>query len=348
MVSLPRINFKKKPLSLKEQYQILYRLHQLFNYGYSLYEALNVLLWDHKLQSTSNKITQMLYQGHSFTEALKQCHFQQSIISFMKISIQHGHFKEGLSYSCYMLKQRMEFVAKMKQMSRYPILLATFFFIIIIFMKISIFPSFVKLMGVQSNENSIFLLAQTVMNGIFYGSIACFSFVILIFLLVPRLYQLISIETKIKCCLIIPVYKRYAKMQTTFLFVTHLQSLLHAGMNIKDSLSILKEQTSDSFIPYYSTLIDKHLSQGYLFSSILPSCRLFEPELQHIMQNDVNNERMAKDLKLYSDHLIYAMETFMKKVISITQPLILSILAFLIIFVYLSLMLPLFDYIQNI
>lgn len=341
----------KKPfndrLKMLHQYQILKRLEELFEHGYSLNDALDILKWEKHIRETIERLEKFLYQGDNFIEALEKLHFNQDIINYLTITYQNGNLKDGLRNCCEMLYQRQQLLKKLKNVSRYPLFLFLFFLIILYFMKASIFPSFTQILGATSHTGHTFYYAEWTINIIFY---------LIIFLMVMAfLGQLFSIlmknnlpvEKKIFLIEHLPLYKQYKRMHTTYYFVTHLGSFLTSGLTMRDSLQLMKSQSSHTILHYYAAKISDHLARGYDYSTILPQCTLLEDHLTRIMTKHRNQEQLYKELTLYTEHLIHSMETFIKRWLELLQPIILSILAIFVVFVYLTLMLPMFDYIQS-
>src|SRR5690625_7623147 len=73
------------------------------------------------------------------------------------------------------------------------------------------------------------------------------AFVIVTFTTILWLWWIVrkkdmKIESKIKIYQVIPIYRNYLKMQTSFQFATHLSSLLQTGMPMKDILDYMTQQ----------------------------------------------------------------------------------------------------------
>ncbi|SHN12088.1 type II secretion system F family protein [Gracilibacillus kekensis] len=340
-------NLSKEKLSLTDQYRILYRFEQLLKNGYNLNDVLEILKWEKHLRPLLQKMEELLYRGETFVNTLEKTHFNQEVIDFLKIAVHHGNLTYGLQQCCQLLQQRIQFASKLKKLSRYPLFLFLFFFIILYFMKTTIFPSFTQLLGTNQDVTSVFHTAEFVINIVFYGTIGSVIAGLLLIISTVLFKNFLSIEAKIKLFLCIPIYNRYSKMRTTYLLTTHLASLFQSGLTMKDSLQVIKSDQHQTIINHYGMLISDHLAQGYSYATILPQCQLLEDELTKIMIKDRNQTQMQKELKLYSDHLIQQIEMYLKKWITLLQPILLSVLALFVVFVYLSLMLPMFDYIQT-
>ncbi|UOQ85996.1 type II secretion system F family protein [Gracilibacillus salinarum] len=336
---------RQETLPLKVQHQILHRLELLFRHGYMLNDALDVLLWEKQLLQPVRTIKSHLELGQPFVTALSKAHFHEDTVRFLETAVEHGNLADGLTQCCNLLQQRILFTRKLRSLTRYPFFLFLFFFILLYLLKTSIFPSLSQLL--QTSQNGVFQQAITVINFIYYGIIALSVIFLLLFLFRFSFQHSVTLETRIAVIQKIPIYYRYKRMQTTYLLITHLSSLLKSGLTMKECLEIIEHNQKEDIVHYYATHISSHLAQGYQYSTILPQCILLEPELDRIMTKERNQDQLQKEFAFYAEHLIAAMERFIKSWLSFLQPFLLSILALFIVFVYLSLMLPMFDYIQT-
>ncbi|WP_245711563.1 type II secretion system F family protein [Gracilibacillus ureilyticus] len=335
-------------LSIQKQYKFMYRLIQLLERKYNLREALEVISWDKELINMTEAISHSMFIGNTFDKSLKDAGFQSNVINFLAISAQYGNLSYGVKHCCYILRQQIDLIKRFKQLSTYPILLFIFFLIILYVLRTFIFPSFQSLLTAEASTTSVFYTTSLIVDGIFYGLITLFTVITLIYILYPYLKKHLTIEQKINITVKLPFWCKYKKMQLTFLFTTHLASLLHSGLNIKECLQVLRESNIDPVITHYVKMMDLHLNKGFSANSILPIFQLFEKDLQSIMQKDHNVIQLTEELHLFSDHLLRMMEELLQKWLKILQPALLIFLAVLIVFVYLTMMFPMFDYIQTI
>ncbi|GAB2573485.1 competence type IV pilus assembly protein ComGB [Gracilibacillus alcaliphilus] len=346
-MDLRAIYRNRTSLSLHDQHYILYRFQQLFKSGYSLNDVLEILMWDKNYQSVASSIQQSLQNGNTFVESLSNVHFNKEVIQFLTLALQHDNLAKGLEHCCTLLQQRKEFIDKLKKLSRYPLLLFSFFIVILFFMKTSIFPSFAQLIGNNANVQFMFISAELVINFLFYGIIGCILLSGIMLVCGYSIRQILPLERKIDICNHLPIYKHYKRMNTTYLFAIHLSSLLTSGLTINECLQIMKAEDKEDIIPYYAAMISEHLAKGYSYTSILPQCQLLTDQLGHIMSKDRNQSQLESDLNLYAEHLIRSLENYVKKWMGFLQPFLLSVLALFIVFVYLALMLPMFDYMNS-
>ncbi|ENH97457.1 competence protein [Gracilibacillus halophilus YIM-C55.5] len=351
MVSLRKPFFHiphfKKSLSLSDQHHFLSRLHQLLEHGYPLHDALQMVAWEEKLASTAEQITNTLLTGQSFVQALKLAKFHPQIISFLTISLKHGKITAGLYQCCMMLKQQIYFLTKLKQMSRYPMMLFLMFFIIVYFMKTSIFPSFQQFFtGDQTSH--IFYWSRWMIESIFYCLLVAIILTIIGVTFPGLLKQRVKLTTKTRWILRIPFYRVYKKLQLSFLFCVHTSSLLDTGITLKDALTLLQKKDNNAYIRDVCFHITQGLREGLPIQRLINDAVLLEDELSSIFQKNKNTNQLAQDLNVYATFAFDTMEKLLHHWVRLLQPILFCFIALFIIVIYLSFMLPMFDLMKTI
>ncbi|WP_240795474.1 competence type IV pilus assembly protein ComGB [Aquibacillus halophilus] len=338
----------KKKLSLKDQHNFLYRLSQLLNNGYTLLHALEVLNWDRRWAFYTERIYNSLIEGASIDEALNHANFNEKVVSFMYFSNSNSDLEGTLNHCCIMLKQQIDYMKKFQQTSRYPFGLLILILVLLYFVKTSVYPSFLQLFSSISNSSAITNLSISVVT-ILFNSLLISILIIIFTVLVWQLAKS-KLETRIKIQIynFIPIVRSFMRLNTTFLFSLHLSSLLKAGSTLKEAFQTLNSQSQLLIISYYSSLIIRDVEKGYSLSEVLSSFLLFEKELSTIFQDNINNQALEKDLSIYSGFLMDQIQDKIKTSLSLIQPIFFVLMAGLIIFIYLSLMLPMFQLIQSI
>ncbi|WP_226035304.1 competence type IV pilus assembly protein ComGB [Aquibacillus saliphilus] len=352
MVSLQRkfltwlVNNKK--LSLKDQYNFLYRLSQLIQNGYTLLHALDILNWDSRWAIYTERIRDKLQEGASIDQALEGANFNEKVVSFMYFSNSNSDLNGTLNHCCVMLKQQMENIKKFQQTSRYPFILLLLILVLLYFVKTSVYPSFLQLFSSMSNASAITNTSVIVINVLFNALLILIVLITAITLSWQLFKTKFKTKLKIQIYNAIPIVRSFIRLNTTFLFSLHLSSLLKAGSSLREALQTLKKQPKEFIIAYYSDQMIQEIEKGFELSEILPSFLLFEEELSTIFQENINNHTLEKDLQIYSEFLIDQIQEKAKKLLSLIQPIFFILMAGLIIFIYLSLMLPMFQLIQSI
>ncbi|WP_138415815.1 competence type IV pilus assembly protein ComGB [Aquibacillus sediminis] len=338
-------NREKMPLI--QQYKFLQQLQRLIQHGYPLLDALEVLQWEQQWAQPSSKISISLKEGMPLDQALQEANFNDKIVSFMYLSRSNGDLDKSLNQCCLMLDQQINQMNNFKQTIRYPFILFVLFCILLYFVKTNIYPSFLRLMQTSGQSSPVTDLSIKIINYLFNGSTFIVGFVIIITLMWVTIRNRIKIPIKIKIYTLLPLVRHYQKWSVTFVFSLQVASLLKAGFSLKEALLTIRKQEHAPIIVHYADYIINQLQQGIAINTILPSCQLFENELTSIFTKSTNNHTLETDLNMYATFVMNRMQERTTKLIKLIQPIFFILLAGLIILVYLSLMLPMFQFIQT-
>lgn len=335
-------------LSLDEQNKFLIRLTRLLDHHYTLLDALVAMQWNPKWEKPAREIIVTLKEGNSITIALEDAKFDPKIISFLFFAMAHGDIRKALKQSIELISQQLMLIQKFNQAMRYPLVLFIMFILLLYFIKTSVYPSFIQLFSSTTYTSDLTLFSIRLINVLFTMFAFGFLAICLCFIYWTIVKKSLTIETKLIFYKGIPFIKKFIQTHTTFLFSLHLSSLLQAGLSMKDCFEILSKQQQLPLLSYYCDILMKGLQRGQAISTILPSCTLLEHDISAIFQKNVTHDMLIKDLKMYADFLIELIEIKVKKIITRIQPIFFIVMALSIIFIYLSLLLPMFQLINTI
>lgn len=340
--------FKPNKLSSSEQNRFLIRLTRLLEQDYPLIDALYAMQWNHHWRQPISQIVDALKNGKSMDTALEEAKFDTKIISFLYFASAHGDMKKALKQSVELLEKNSALFVKFKQAIRYPIVLFVMFICLLYFIKTSVYPAFIQLFQ-STTYASTFTLGSLQIINVFLN---VFIIIIILFMASLLIWAFIqnkcNIQTKIAVYKRIPLIKGLIQLYNTFLFSLHLSSLLHAGLSLKDSLNVLTKQTHHQVLSYYSHQILDHFAAGQQMTTILPSLHLLHRDLDVVFQKNSNTSDIGVDLHGYADFLLERLENMIKRTISLIQPVFFIIMGVSIIFIYFSLLYPMFQLIQTI
>lgn len=336
--------------TLKKENQLLFlnRLSRLLNNGYSLIEALEVIKWDKTLHDAADTIITSLKDGNSIDQAFEKANFSTAITSYLYFTRVSGEINTSIEKCLQMYEQRLRYIKKFQQVIRYPIVLFVVFTILFYFIQQSVLPSFLNLFESTTETSSILFFA--IHFGEWVGNIAYISLILLVVIGIAwnMNKEKLSIEQQVKIFRSIPIYRSYKRIQVSFLFATHFSSLLKTGIPIKEILRTMAGQKKLSVLTHYSELIIDELNQGKHIASLLLQLKLIDKQLSIIFQKNADAETLEKDLSVYADLLTEEMNRKIMKTITYIQPIFFLILAGFIIFIYITLMWPMFQLIKTI
>jgi len=338
----------KQYLPESTQLTFLKRLYRLLDNGYSLISALEAIKWDKSMEDTVVTITNHLKEGKHIDVAFHEATFHESIVSYLYFVRINGDLQKSITKCIEMFEQRITYKKKFSQVLRYPLILSIIFLTLLIFIKTSILPSFMDLFQMNLETSKTVLVSITIID------VAITLFIILICLFTIAVcfwiffrHQL-SIEQKINIYTKIPIYNYFLTLQTSFYFATHFSMFLKAGMSFKDILDHMGKQMKLPIIAFYAQRMTEQLGKGLYVTYLLESFPLLEKRVAQIFHKNNNDEALEQDLRAYADILAETFQTNMLRIMAFIQPVFFVVLACFIIFIYVTLMWPMFEFIQSI
>ncbi|WP_246001112.1 competence type IV pilus assembly protein ComGB [Oceanobacillus piezotolerans] len=348
-LSMKKLTMKQNNQITKEQQQrFIEKLYQLLNNGYSTIEALEALKWDRPFVKPADHIIHELKHGASIDKAMDKAGFDSSITTFLFFVRANNDLEGSLAQCSNMFKQRIRHTKKFQQIIRYPLFLIFIFTILLFFIKTTILPSFVDMF--QSNPKSYSTVKLSILSVDLL--ITCTLFVVLTCLVFLVLWKYVQpklpIEEQIRILERIPVYRQYLKVQTSYFFATHFRSLLKSGIPFKDIIYHMANQKRLPLIAHYSSIMMNELSKGIHLSYILSNFSFLENHLTTIFHKNSDAEILEKDLALYSEFKLEEIEQQITKLITLIQPILFLAIGLFVIFIYVTLMWPMFQLIKTI
>ncbi|WP_164668623.1 competence type IV pilus assembly protein ComGB [Virgibacillus doumboii] len=330
------------------QLRFLKRLARLLKNGYPIVAALEIIKWDKQLDATASSVITSLQTGSTLDEALEQVNFNPAITSYLYFVRANGDIQLNVEKCISMYEQRIMYVKKFQEASRYPLILLCVFALLLYFVKQSVLPSFIDLFQNNSGTSSTVMLSIIIID--FSGKFLMIAgFIsVLCFLLWRFNKNKVSIEKQIRFYGFIPIFRHYKKLQISFLIATHFSSLLKTGMSIKEILVILSEQKKQPILSYYASLMTDELSRGVYITSLLANLPFIDKQLATIFQKNADADALEKDLTVYAELQTEEMHRKIMKLITYIQPVFFVVLASFIVFIYVTLMWPMFQLIKTI
>ncbi|MBP1969740.1 competence protein ComGB [Virgibacillus natechei] len=342
------IKIRKERLSNEIQLRFLQRLSRLLSNGYPLIEALDVIKWDKQLTTSATLITNALKNGSSIDQAFDKAAFHPTITAYLYFVRANGDIQGSIDKCLDMYEQRMKYTKKFQQIIRYPLILIFIFSLLLYFIKQYVLPSFEELFQ-TSTESSSMIAISIVLIDLLSSTVIVLSILLIVGIVIWRFARhKLTISKQINLYRALPIYRKFLKLQTSFLFATHFSTLLKTGMSFKEILIHMSEQNKLPIIAHYSTLITEELMRGLPIIPLLSEMSFLENQLSSIFQKNADVNALEKDLNVYAEFVTEEIQRKIMKIITFIQPLFFIVLASFIIFIYVTLMWPMFQLIQSI
>ncbi|WP_299087956.1 competence type IV pilus assembly protein ComGB [uncultured Metabacillus sp.] len=340
----------KDKWSLKEQADILKRLSSMLEKGYTLNEALSFLYVNEQGSKKSDLLIciNQLSSGHSFRSVLSKLHFHRDVLSYLYFAEQHGDMEFALKASSEILHKKMTHLDKLAKILRYPIFLIITVSIILSIVQSVISPQFQQLYNSMNLEQSFFSIFLLVLFALLkWCGIGGFIITIMIILYYFFIFKKKPIDEQMEIMIKIPIVKRIFCMLHSYFFALQLSNLLRGGLSTFESLKIFEKQ---NILPFYRTeasrFIEK-LKAGVQLHQIIEDSHFYEKELALVILHGQANGQLARELFMYSQFVIEKLENKIIKTMAIIQPTIYAFVGVVVLFVYLSMLLPLYNMMEN-
>ncbi|MBN6755481.1 MULTISPECIES: competence type IV pilus assembly protein ComGB [Staphylococcus] len=337
-------------LSEKNKITLLIKLKDLLDRGYTLSEACLFLIQYTNIKNRQLKlqIETELNNGAGCAKILRLLNYPKSIVTLINFAEIFGDLTITLPHAYEYLVKNYKSKQRFLKTIQYPALLLIVFLIMLIILNHTIIPEFQNLyssMDVSISPLQLYLsLFITNLPSYFLYSSIIF---ILIILGIFIIYRKSSIEIKHKILLSIPIISKFFKYYKTFYLASELSLFYKNGITLQKIVEIYAKQ-QDEYLIFLANEISKGIQQGLNLSEVLKHLQCFEKNLIIFVEEGEKKGRLEIEMKLYSEMILSQIEQLIHLIIKFIQPIVFSLIAILIVSLYLVIMLPMFDLMQTI
>ncbi|GAA0482283.1 hypothetical protein GCM10008986_03940 [Salinibacillus aidingensis] len=340
---------RESKVTLADQILLTSRLSALLQNGYSLNKALQLISLDPKQGAVAEHIQNKLMKGKHIDKIFQGLGFSPIVTSYLYFSRSTGQLGDSLANGSALLGRLKQFQDQLKKVLQYPLLILMFLIVLMAGLKFFLLPSLSELyVGIQSSDPN---LSPKIFTSIEFF-INLFFITCLIILLISAIWSVIksklSTDLKIRLYAYIPLVRKIKSLETSFLFSFHFSSLLQSGLSVKNALQIISEQTHLPVLKRYSVMLMRSVYAGQPLHSAVEKFPLVEKELGLIFKRSMQDGTLEKDLDNYAHLLVETFLEKMSKSITYIQPMFFILFGVIIIFVYLSILMPMFGLIDQI
>lgn len=340
-----------KSMNDKQRIDFVKRLNILLRHGFTLSESLTFLFEQVELKSSTLK--QDLYasvkKGFGCSEIFAILKFPKSIIMLVYFSEIFGDLTLYLNNVEDFLLRNYKIKQNFYKTVQYPLVLLSFFIIMIMILNYTIIPEFKSLYLNMGDELSVL---QIILTSIIFNLPLILLLIVIIISLIVILticyYRSCSVAKKIQLISKLPILRKLFIRYKTYRLATEFSLFYKNGISLQSIVEIYANQESDPYLNYLSNIINLGLQKGLNLSDVLKETGCFEPGLIKFIKAGEKEGKLEIELKLYSEIIISKIEKQLQTIIKFIQPIIFVILAGLIVILYLVIMLPMFELMQTI
>ncbi|WP_226582990.1 type II secretion system F family protein [Halobacillus litoralis] len=335
---------KDPPLPIDHQIIFLHRLSHILKKGYPLVEALQMTGWDHRLKAKADDMILTLKLGEPFSTACERARFSSTVTTFLYFSNFQDNLAEIIHQCRELLQMKKDQKEKLFKVIRYPFLLFIFLIAAFIIMKKTVIPNFLLLFEGEDNKALWLMIVINYMMNIS-------GIVVILFIIAATSFKFIlprlSIQKKLSLYERFPPLKTYHSFNVSFLFTTHLYSLLQAGLTLKQAMELIQGHHQHEILAHYSQRIVLDLSEGKTTASAIHSCSLFRNELTDIFHHTNDMKALQDELEMLSEFFMEYMQEKINSWLQMIQPVFFIGIAIVIVSIYASIMLPLYHWMNQ-
>ncbi len=326
--------------SLKKQKEILDNVSIFLNRGYSIYECFNLLKFRFNLQS----YIEDLEEGCLLSEILSKNNYDRDILLVIEIAEKSGNLKLGVEKAHLIIKQKIENKNQVLELIKYPLLLAVILILALGFVSLFLIPQFQKIYDSFGMELSIGI--KLIFIGIRSLPIVILLIAIAIILFIIYL-KAVTYEKRIQILIKNKYIKKYYLKIYNQIFVINIHNLLMMGLRIDEILVILKQQDYNKLLKVESVRILNELSEGKLLYETIQN-EFYSNELILIIKDGETYSTLVHSLENYTIFIEKTNQDQAKKLIFMIQPVFYGIFGILIIILYTSIFVPMFQMMETI
>ncbi|AYV16255.1 MULTISPECIES: competence type IV pilus assembly protein ComGB [Bacillus] len=336
----------KRTWPLKDQAAFLKRLGEMTEKGYSLIEGLRLL----KLQLHKRQLAELtdgirrLREGDAFYQVLEALSFHKEAVSICYFAEKHGELPGAMKQSGELLQRKLMQTNQIKKMLRYPMFLISSVCVMFYILQSLIIPQFSGIyQSMNMNTSGATALIFAFFRHFHEACALALSAAFCLFLYVWFLCKKKSPQDKMLIVVKIPLLGKAAVLFNSYFFSLQLSSLLKSGLSIYDSLTAFKEQ---SFLPFYreeAEMLITRLKAGETIESALSGHPCYEKDLAAAVSHGQANGRLHRELYTYSQFMMERLEQNAAKYTGILQPVIYGVVAGMILIVYMSMLMPMYQ-----
>ena len=343
--------YLKKKRAGRYQGEFIFRLGEMLNQGFTIGHALEFLLmnFDRNHRESIRLIRAELNAGTSLNEILHMLHFPSMICLQVYFAEKHGRLPETLIQAGEQWKKTEQAKEKLVKLLQYPLFLLFLLFMLLFLLNYFLMPRFEELYSALdfTPSGSTFLLITFLQKGPPFIMLAAGGLAAA-FLSFFFHYQRQTPQSKINWLIKTPMISTYFSLLFTRLFAKEISSLLQSGFAVNEVLLILQEQTMHPVLRHVAAEINSRLVTGQSFAEAAEQIPCFVPQLPRILRHGETNGRLAQELHLFGHFCEALLEKKIKRGLSILQPAIFLCVGLVVIAIYLSVMLPMFQMVGSI
>ncbi|SFL67593.1 competence type IV pilus assembly protein ComGB [Salibacterium qingdaonense] len=338
--------FERHGWAKEARSDFLMKTGTLLEQGYPLDQALQLISWEQPY-NIKEKVLQMseeLRTGTGFHEVLHQHEFPADVCAYVFFSEQGGFLSEGLKGAGELYQKRIKVRGSMQKLLRYPIVLMWILFMIAVVMVHYLFPSFRRLF--QSLDMDFPVLTRIMLQLFQYAPYAAVILLPLIvagFIYYMCRFRHFTPQRQYASLYRLPWVSTYLKLFLTYYFSLQFSSMLKGGVSIYEVCLVFEKQHHFPFFQVEGSQLKQKLKEGKTLYAAVEESGWYRGDMKYVIQHGQVSGRLAEDLAFYGERMLEVLEERINKTVMILQPVLFLIIGVVILGMFLSVFLPMFQ-----
>ncbi|MGY4690277.1 competence type IV pilus assembly protein ComGB [Salibacterium sp. K-3] len=343
--------FKRGRWTKEARADFLLKTGALLAQGYPLDQALQLLSWEQPY-TIKEKIYQMaeeLRTGAAFHEVLRLYDFPADVAAYVFFSEQGGFLADGLLGAGELYRKRIMARGSVQKLLRYPLVLLWVLFMIAVVMVNYLFPSFRTLF--QSLNMDFPLLTRVMLQVFQYSPYAAAALLPLLLggmFFYMKSFRHLTPHRQFTFLYRLPWIRSYLKLFLTYYFSLQFSSMLKGGVSIYEVCLVFEKQHHFPFFQEEGSRLKQKLKEGTSLSAAVAQAGWYREDMKFVIQHGQASGRLGEDLAFYGERMLEILEERMNKSLMVIQPVLFFMIGLVILGMFLSVFLPMFQLMSSI
>lgn len=325
-------------------------LGDMLGAGITLAKALSILAQEETRRASEravlSQVLKLVRQGDALSDAMEQQRgaFPLLMINMYRAAETGGNLADTAKHLAVHYEKEHRLKSKIRGATVYPRILCVMLVVVVAFITGFIIPQFSSLFD---NLSELPLPTRILfgINNFFQNQWKVFFLiVILILVLFIAISRITVIQMwKDKAKLKIPLIGRFFQMIYTARFARSLSALYGAGIPIITAIQVAEKTIGNKYIERQFDGVISQLREGKSLNEAVALVKGFRKKLSSVIRIGEESGNLVQMLDSMADSFDYESETAMSRMISYIEPALILVMAFIIGFIMISVMMPIYD-----
>jgi competence protein ComGB len=176
-----------------------------------------------------------------------------------------------------------------------------------------------------------------------------FAFLIFFLLLLHFLicFRRVSADKKLRLLISIPVVRSFIRLYCTYHLTFYLGSLLQSGLSMLKALEAMSGRGAASFISFEAGQMSARLRNGEAIEAVVAGRPWYLPDLVLLIRRGQAGGSLGQTLSQFSGIVLEHMDKKMRALLAFCQPVLLVLVGMLVLILFLSILLPVFNIVNG-